>query len=568
MDTVEHTPLSQSVLGASVPWPHIALARISLPAPRKLAFAVFAAVVFLATVLVAARDEHALYLHPDFSTQAIRAVVPLGAGAVAAYAIFRPWRAFLAVLLLTPCWNAAQVSWQVGPLQVILQTVFVGVLAVGCFRARRPRAADVAEQTISVERGLDGRTYSGVAAVARWAAGFEAYRFAEVAALGLLGIAVLSTLASPNVTLSSTVLLHGILEPVALGAILVALRPTRRDLVTLAIVLGSSAALGALLNVLQALPSMTSFGAIQAQRLVFARVTYFNVGLYGVILAMVVPLVVGILACRRSLRLRPWATRMLVAVLATCLVGLFLTLSKSAYLATALGSVLLLVLLVSSWQRRAAIVLTAAVLSSAVIPWPALVLQIAPAIDSAYRTAAVAVVGASRFDSWNPATLAGHGSLAERFYAVEGAVHISQDHPLLGIGLDQFGRYYVLLGYRPAAAKDNFDHAHSLFPEIAAELGLLAMVLVVVIYASCLWALWRIYRAPPDRTTRALAAALFASLVGWLIAATAFGCDIYRPDRDLSSDVVTMAVIVAASIALARISSARRGSSPLGPPIA
>jgi len=120
---------------------------------------------------------------------------------------------------------------------VILQTVFVSVLAVGCFRARRPRPADVAEQTISVEPGLDSRTYSGVAAVARWAAGFEAYRFAEVAALGVLGIAVLSTLASPNVTLSSTVLLHGILEPVALGAILVALRPTRRDLVTLAIVL-------------------------------------------------------------------------------------------------------------------------------------------------------------------------------------------------------------------------------------------------------------------------------------------------------------------------------------------
>lgn len=566
MNTVEQTPLSQGVLGGSVPWPRIALVRVSLQAPRQLAFAVFAAVVFLTTVFVATFDEHALYLHPGLAAQAVRAVVPLGAGVVALYAIYRPWRAFLAILLLTPFWNAVQVSWRVGPLQVILQTVFVGALAVGYLRWRRSRVGKVAEESISVEPALDGRTYSGLAAVVRWAAGFEAYRFAEAATLGLLGVAVLSTLASPDFTLSSTVLLHGILEPVGLGAILVGLRPTRRDLVTLAIVLGSSAALGALLNILQALPSMTSFEALQAQRLVFARVTYFNVGLFGVVLAMVVPLVVGILACRRSLRLRPRATRMLVAVLAACLVGLFLTLSKSAYLATALGSVLLLVLLVSTWQRRAAIVLTAAVLSSALIPWPALVLQIAPAISGAYRTAAVAMVGESRFDSWNPTTLAGRGSLAERFYAVEAAVHMSQDHPLLGIGLDQFGRYYVDLGYRPSEARDRFDHAHSLFPEIAAELGLVAMVLVVVIYATCLWALWRIYRAPPDGKTRALAAALFASLVGWLIAATAFGCDIYRPDRDLSSDVVTMAVIVAASIALTRISSARRGRPPLDRP--
>jgi len=135
---------------------------------------------------------------------------------------------------------------------------------------------------------------------------------------------------------------------------------------------------------------------------------------------------------------------------------------------------------------------------------------------------------------------------------------MSMTHPLLGIGLDQFGRYYVLLGYRPAQAKDNFDHAHSLFPEIAAELGLGALVLVVVIFASCLWALWRVYRAPPDRGTRALAAALMASLVAWVVATTAYGADIYRPDRELSSDIVAIAVIVAASIALARVSSVRR----------
>ena len=64
------------------------------------------------------------------------------------------------------------------------------------------------------------------------------------------------------------------------------------------------------------------------------------------------------------------------------------------------------------------------------------------------------------------------------------------------------------------------------------------------------------------RLSAVLAAGLFASMISWLIVATAFGCDIYRPDRDLSSDVVVSVIVVAAALALARTVRAEQ----VGPP--
>ena len=104
-----------------------------------------------------------------------------------------------------------------------------------------------------------------------------------------------------------------------------------------------------------------------------------------------------------------------------------------------------------------------------------------------------------------------------------------------------------------SAAQDVLDHAHSFFPEIAAELGIAAAALVFVIYAGALWAMLRVYRTARDQLTRVMSAGLAAAIVGWLVVATAFGCDIYRPTRELSSDVVASVVILGAAIALARL---------------
>jgi O-antigen ligase len=297
---------------------------------------------------------------------------------------------------------------------------------------------------------------------------------------------------------------------------------------------------------------------MQANRLEFARASFYNVGLFAVAAATIIPLGVAAFAARRSLQLPLWATATIVVSFGLGLAGLFLSFSKSAWLAAAFAIVLVMLLIIKTWRRRIALVFASAVISSILIPWPALFLQVAPAVNAEYRTVMVSLVGEARFDSWNPETLAGRGSLTERFYAVDAGVRMALVNPIFGVGLDQFGPNYWNPAYRPAAAKDALDHAHSFFPEIAAELGLIAAVFAFVIYAAALWAMLRIYRRTNDQLTRILAAGLAAAIVAWLVVATAFGCFIYRPTLDLSSDVVASVVIVAAAIALARLVDAEK----------
>jgi O-antigen ligase len=516
----------------------------------------------LAVLAVTALNQHAPYdIQAGVPARAIAGVVPLLAAAVAWYGVIRPWPAFLVVLLLTPIFDVAQVSWTVGPIQVIFQTLFVVVLAVGLLlRSPRPAAAlqsslrvakpDAKPEPSGVRLGLPARTSPD--------------RVAAVAIVGLLVLATLSTALSPDQTLSATILLHGILEPAAMGFILLALRPTRSDLIALLMVVAISVGIGGLLNMIQSIPAMKTLEVMQDRRLFFSRITYFNVGLFGEMLAMAVPLLLAVLlAYRRGhLQLRRVVVALLVSTLAVSLLSLFLTFSKSAYLAAFGGCLVLLLLVVQSWRRRASIVLILGLLSTAVIPWPVFFLQVAPPLQQAYQETMVSLVGESRYDSWDPSTLSGRGSLLERWYATRAAMQMAVDHPLLGIGLDQFLGQYVG-HYRPPEAKLDLDWAHSMFPEVAAELGLPALLLDLILYAAAIFALWRIYRAPPDPLTRLLACALLAVVVAWLLVGTAFAGDMYRPWRNMSSDYVMMAVLVAGAFALYRMTRGRTDPAPV-----
>jgi O-antigen ligase len=102
-----------------------------------------------------------------------------------------------------------------------------------------------------------------------------------------------------------------------------------------------------------------------------------------------------------------------------------------------------------------------------------------------------------------------------------------------------------------------------MFPEVAAELGLPALLLDLILYAAAIFALWRIYRAPPDPLTRLLACALLAVVVAWLLVGTAFAGDMYRPWRNMSSDYVMMAVLVAGAFALYRMTRGRTDPAPV-----
>jgi O-antigen ligase len=443
--------------------------------------------------------------------------------------------------------------WHLGTVQVVLQTVFIVALALGI---------------VLRERGSRGVAAPGSAPGASWdprpapaarvrAAAFVARNIGWIATVALLVLAALSTLRSPDIESSLTVLMHGIIEPVAMGVLLLILATSRRRLALVLVAVGLSVALGGAINMIQSIPAFGSLAALQTNRLLFSRLTFFNVGLFGEMLAMAAPLILGAIAARRQLGLGRLAVAVLTIALVVSAAALFLTFSKSAYLATAGGIVTFFLLLATTWRRRASIVLVSVALSAFVVPWPALVLQASPTLENAYSAVMTRMVGASRYYSWNPATLSGRGSLVERLLATEAAVHMAADHPILGIGLDQFKTDYVG-GYKTSQAHLALDSAHTFWPEVAAELGIPALLVVVLIFASAMLALWRVYRAPPDRLTRLLALTLLASLVAWLLVATAFAGDMYRPWRNMSSDFVMMAMLVAAAFALSRGAAGRR----------
>jgi O-antigen ligase len=69
----------------------------------------------------------------------------------------------------------------------------------------------------------------------------------------------------------------------------------------------------------------------------------------------------------------------------------------------------------------------------------------------------VHVVGESRLDSWNPATAAGQGLVMFRTHAAEAGLRMAVDHPLFGVGLNQYHSYYMN-GYAVGPIDPNINH--------------------------------------------------------------------------------------------------------------
>jgi hypothetical protein len=372
---------------------------------------VAAAALSVATLLVASFNEHDPYdIKAGVLERGIAGLVPLLAAAIVVLCVLRPRSGLLAVLLLTPVVNVAQVCWLIIPIQVIAQTIFSVALAVGLvLRDPRPEAA-----AGRAARALaDAPLATTPPARTPWRSRISLPVVAAAATISMLTLAVLSTAMSPDRELSATILLHGILEPASMALFVLLVRPTRRYLVWLLVVMAVSVGIGGLLNIVQTVPAMGwSLSVMQTNRLLFSRLTYFNVGLFGEMLAMTTPFLLGLLLANRFGYCR--LPRLVVAALAVTipvdLVSLFLTFSKSAYLAAFGGCVVLVLLVIRSRRNRIKLILAITLLSGVVIPWPALFLQVIPPVNSAYRSAMVSLMGESRFDSWNPYTVAGRGS--------------------------------------------------------------------------------------------------------------------------------------------------------------
>jgi O-antigen ligase len=88
-----------------------------------------------------------------------------------------------------------------------------------------------------------------------------------------------------------------------------------------------------------------------------------------------------------------------------------------------------------------------------------------------------------------------------------------------------------------------------MLPGVAAEYGLPLAVLLTLVVAVTLLRAWRVWRSTAN-LTRLLALAFGLSLIAFMIVATLFGTDLYRPYRYMNTDVLYFGLILGAIVVL------------------
>lgn len=123
--------------------------------------------------------------------------------------------------------------------------------------------------------------------------------------------------------------------------------------------------------------------------------------------------------------------------------------------------------------------------------------------------------------------LGGSGNEPTRFAIWRSAIRMIKDHPITGIGLDQFlyqyGRRYI----EPAAWAERYtSHPHNLILDIWLSLGIVGLAVAAWIAAGITREVWRVRRVAPSD---AIAAGAFAALIGGLAHAM-FDNGFFLPD--------------------------------------
>ena len=524
---------------------HLGLLRddpITLFPAFVLAFAALAMVVFGGYV-----PQHA---DVQSAGRLFQIAAGLAAAIVAWLCVVRPWPGLVAWVVAMPLVNVARSQLTPLGIQLIPTTVFVIALAFGwALQRRRPSPADRAAARSRLEP------------------------VAAAASLAIVGLAVVATLAAARPAASLPIALHGLVEPAVVGLLAVLLRPRRSQLAVLLAAMAASVALASVFNLVRIATLVHSLSQLELERVLFARLTYYNVGLFGVMLTISIPLAVGAILARARLaeiaaraglrRVTPVVTGWLAAgALVISVAALILTYSKSAWLSCGAALVLLALLAAPTWRLRGGLILGVAVVSAAVVPWPSWVLQpIAPGAASAYLRLVTDIEGSNRLASWDPNSAVGEVSIVERALATEAAFEMARDHPLLGVGPGGFEAAYATT-YRPKTSTRELAAAHDMLPNIAAEFGIPAALLVTFAFGAAIVGAWRAWRATggPERH---LAAAALAAIVGFLLVSATFGIDLYRTYRLMDSDVLFAALLVAAGIGLWRTAA---GPPEIAPP--
>jgi O-antigen ligase len=150
-------------------------------------------------------------------------------------------------------------------------------------------------------------------------------------------------------------------------------------------------------------------------------------------------------------------------------------------------------------------------------------------------------------------------SVTGRLLATEAAMYMAIDHPLLGVGPGLFGAEYGGPYYNPQAHAV-LQSAHDLIANVAAEYGLPVAVVLGFLILTALWVSLRLWLSGAG-LAKLLALGYGLSLVGFLIVATLFGCDLYRDYRFMNTDVLYAGLVLGAIAALAALAKAPPGES-------
>lgn len=444
--------------------------------------------------------------------------------AIAVLAALRAWPGLLAWIVAMPFFTAARIGPVVGWVQLTSTTVILATVVFSIvlgFRRTRPN-------TPAVPLALAGV---------------------------MAALAVLATAVSPDLSTSVSITLHGVVEPVVVGVLVVLIRPTLRQLVALAGAMAASVVIAGAVNLVRIVLVFHHLGDFQALRNEFGRITFYNVGLFGAMLVTVLPLIAiaivrpalitgaferaaGALG-RASSSVRPGnraevALRLAGAVIfGFLLLEVALTFSKSAWIACAIVGLGLALALPGTWRRRG--IGLGAIAAVAVF-------FVVISLVTAAKTS-------DRNNSFDPNSAEGEASITARFQATKAAVHMAIDHPILGVGPGLFGYQYAGQ-YRSADVTDLLQSAHDMIPNIAAEYGVpLALIFSLTVLAALLAAL-RTWRSGAG-LARLLALTYGLALVAFMTVATLFGTDLYRTYRYMNTDVVFLGLLLGAIAVLA-----------------
>lgn len=222
-----------------------------------------------------------------------------------------------------------------------------------------------------------------------------------------------------------------------------------------------------------------------------------DVNFWGRTLVLIVPMALTLAASSSRARRAGW----LAATLAI-LAGLYLTQSRGDLIAAAVALVLWAALAGGIYRR---LLLIAPVLAT--------LLMLVPGVGSRLATLTADA----------PSAGVNEPSIAGRLGAQQAALHMFLDHPIAGVGPDNFPslepdyrRRLGLLASNPAP--------HNLYLQVLAESGLIGLAGWMTLLAGAAALAWRVrrsarWRPPPERQRATLlSSAVLAGLGGWVVA--------------------------------------------------